>query len=396
MASGSQLELIEGTAPPAREELARLEGQFLASLNHEIRTPLSGIMGMMELLLETSLDEQQREYVATTRVCAESLLGILNDTLEYSALSAETVALDETEFNVVETLKSIAAEHRATARDKGLELKCLLEDSVPETAVGDPVRVGRMLSCLIGNAVKFTHHGTITMTATAGRGKGGRDELSVIICDTGIGIPAEKLAAIFNPFRQLESGLARNYAGLGLGLAIARKTAVLLGGDIRVESQAGNGSTFTVTIPLGTPAEPEAAAPAAPAERRQEAPGKRPRILVAEDDRISQRVICHHLRRNNYEPCPVGSGEEALQAASEGHYDAILMDLQLPGIDGFAATDAIRQLPGYGEVPVLALTANYGEEFRNLCLQHGMQAYLPKPVKAENLLASVAQYLPRR
>ena len=120
MASGSQLELIGETAPPAREELARLEGQFLASLNHEIRTPLSGVMGMMELLLETSLDEQQREYVATTRVCAESLLGILNDTLEYSALSAGTVALDETEFNVVETLKSIAAEHRATARDKGL------------------------------------------------------------------------------------------------------------------------------------------------------------------------------------------------------------------------------------------------------------------------------------
>jgi CheY-like chemotaxis protein len=396
MASRSSLGRIEETAQPQPDELARLKGQFLASLNHEIRTPLSGIMGMMELLLETPLDEQQREYVATTRVCAESLLAILNDTLEYSALSAGTVQLEEAEFNLLEMLKAIAAEHRTTARGKGLDLMCLLEDSVPETAVGDAVRMGRMISCLIGNAVKFTHHGKITMTATAERNKLGQTELSVKICDTGIGIPAEKLDAIFDPFQQLESGLARNYAGLGLGLAIAQKTVALMGGEIRVDSRAGNGSTFLVRIPLEMPVEQDAAVQEAREGRTPEAPGKRLRILVAEDDRISQRVICHHLRRNRYEAYPVGSGEEALQAASEGHFDAILMDLQLPGIDGFAATDAIRRLPGYAEVPVLALTANYGEEFRTLCLQHGMQAYLPKPVKAENLLASVERYLPGR
>jgi CheY-like chemotaxis protein len=374
---------------PAAGELMRLQGQFLSSMNHELRTPLSGIVGMTDLLLETALDEQQREWVATARLCADQLLAGLNDTLEYSALSAGTVKLEESEFNLVETLRAVAAEHVRKAEEKGLKLLCIFEGRLPEAAIGDALRLRKLLNCILGNALKFTERGQVVMTASAAMEKGKRFRLLLRIRDTGIGIPPDARKAIFDAFRQIEGGPGRSYAGLGLGLAIARKLVALMGGKIAVQSEADQGSVFTLSLPLGISAELPAAA------RRPAPEVAAPRqILVAEDDRIAQTVITHHLRRGGYGVVCVNSGEEALDAASKTRFDLVLMDLGLPGMDGLAATTALRALSGYASTPILALTAAYGEEYRKLCRDHDMQAYLTKPVKAEELWSTLRQFLP--
>jgi CheY-like chemotaxis protein len=391
MAAGVNVPLGERDAEHLRAtgELMRLKGHFLSSLNHEIRTPLSGIVGMTDLLLETELDEQQREWVATARLCADNLLAVLNDTLEYSALSAGTVKLEESEFNLVETLRAAAAEHARKAEEKGLKLLCMFEGRLPEAAMGDPLRLRKLLNCLLGNALKFTAQGQVVMTASATMEEAQGFWLHLRVRDTGIGMPPEALKAIFDEFRQLDGGPGRNYAGLGLGLAIARKLVALMGGKIAVLSEADQGSVFTISIPFGIPAELPAAAPRPAAEVALPY-----QILLAEDDRVAQTVITHHLHRGGYGAVCVISGEDAIDAASKTRFDLVLMDLGLPGMDGLAATTALRALPGYVSTPVLALTAAYGEEYRKLCRDHGMQAYLAKPVKAEDLWSTLRQFLP--
>jgi CheY-like chemotaxis protein/anti-sigma regulatory factor (Ser/Thr protein kinase) len=391
MAAGVNIPRSEEAAehPQATGELKRLQGQFLSSMNHELRTPLSGIVGMTDLLLETALDEQQREWVATARLCADNLLTALNDTLEYSALSAGAVKLEESEFNLVETLRAVAAEHVRNAEAKGLKLLCIFEGRLPEAAIGDPLRLRKLLNCILGNALKFTQQGQVVMTASALMEGAQRFRLLLRIRDTGIGIPPDARKAIFDAFRQIEDGPSRSYAGLGLGLAIARRLVALMGGKIAVQSEADQGSVFTLSIPL----EISAQLPAAALRPAPEVAASR-QILVAEDDRIAQTVITHHLRRGGYEVVCVNSGEEALDAASKTRFDLVLMDLGLPGMDGLAATTALRALPGYASTPILALTAAYGEEYHKLCRDHDMQAYLTKPVRAEELWSTLRQFLP--
>jgi two-component system sensor histidine kinase/response regulator len=218
-------------AAPARE-LERIKGLFLATLNHEIRTPLSGILGMTDLLLETSLDDEQREYVNAARLCAENLFEILNATLEYTALEAGQFKLDESEFNLKETLDAALSQQVPKAQAKGLKLFSTLDAALPETIVGDALRLRELLSHLISNAIKFTHTGSVQLVVVRDRQTGG-DRLLVEVCDTGIGIAPDKLESIFESFRQVDSGLARSYAGLGLGLALARKLVVLMQGEIK-------------------------------------------------------------------------------------------------------------------------------------------------------------------
>jgi CheY-like chemotaxis protein len=374
----------------ATEELMRLKGQFLSSLNHEIRTPLSGIVGMTDLLLETTLDEQQKEWVSTARLCADNLLAVLNDTLEYSALSAGSVKLEESEFNLVETLTAAAAQHARKAEQKELKLLCMFEGRVPEAAVGDPLRLRKLLDCILGNALKFTHQGQVVMTASAVMEGEKSFRLFLRVRDTGIGMHPDALHAIFDAFHQLEGGPGRNYDGLGLGLAIARKSVALMGGKITVQSETDQGSVFSVSIPLRIPAE----LPAASTEAQSAAePASQRQILVADDDRVAQTVITHHLRRGGYGVVCVKSGEDAIEAATKTQFDLVLMDLGLPGMDGLAATTALRATPGYASTPILALTAAYGEEYRTLCREHGMQAYLAKPVKAEELWSTLRNFL---
>jgi CheY-like chemotaxis protein len=363
--------------------LDQLKTEFLASLNHEIRTPLSGIIGMTDLLLETELTADQQDYVASARVCAENLLELLNTALEYSALAAGTLMLDEYEFRLAEVLQLAVTENAVKAQQKGLSLEFFYDESLPPTVIGDPRRLRQMVSHLIANAVKFTPAGNVGVQAA----RNGDGELVVAVQDTGIGIERGKLSMIFESFRQIDSGLSRSYPGLGLGLSLSQKIAALQGGSISVESEPGMGSKFAVHLPLRSPAP-------VPCETHRVSGGTvAASILVVEDDRVSQTVISHVLRRDGFRVECAGSGAKAVSLAARERFDLILMDLQMPEMDGLQATALIRVLPEYGGTPIIALTANYSDQCREICQRHGMQGFISKPVLPAELLGYVKRFV---
>jgi CheY-like chemotaxis protein len=367
------------------DELREVQSQFLASLNHEIRTPLSGILGMTDLLLETHLTEDQLEYVGATRLCAENLLEILNVTLEYSALSADHVLLEETEFALGDTLQGVLDEFANKAEAKGLRLERVLDASLPEMVVGDPLRLRQILWHLVANGVKFTREGRVEVAASAVSEPGRQVRVTLRVHDTGIGIAHHQLTQIFESFRQLETGLARNHGGLGLGLAVAQKLIALLDGSISVDSELGRGSVFTVNLPFKLPVESGAGIP--------EVKKARGRVLVVDDNSIAQTIASHALRRQSFEVECVGDGRLAVQAASQARFDVILMDLQMPGWDGFETAEQIRQLPGYRETPIIAVTANCSDDYRARSIRCGMSDFLAKPVRTRDLVQAVEKYL---
>ncbi len=376
-------------AKPDRPPLDQIKGVFLASLNHEIRTPLSGIVGMLDLLLETNLDEDQRDYLNAARLCSESLAELLNSSLEYAALEAGQISVEETEFSVKEMLESALAQQRPKADLKQLQLRLTLDAGLPETLIGDASHLRELLGHLVNNAIKFTHSGSVDVRAAL---KAASPQTPVLLVaevhDTGVGIPADQIGTIFESFRPGESGLARAYPGLGLGLALAQKLAIVMGGQILVESQPGVGSTFTLEVPV----RPPVAAVESPSSR---AADLGPFVLAVEDDPIGMTVLRHVLRRRLKNVDCATSGREALEAAARRHYDLILMDLQMPDVNGLEAAAAIRRMDGYRDVPILALTASCSDQVREQCRAIGMQAFLSKPIDANELWAAVSRYLGR-
>lgn len=378
---------------PSREDLANLKGRFLAVLNHEIRTPLSGIMGMTDLLMETTLDDEQREYVAATRACAETLFEVLNATLEYSALSGGRVDLESSEFHVQEVVQAAIAEHQFRAESKGLRLYATFEEGLPETIFGDALRLRQLLSHLISNGVKFTPNGEVEVRLSTVSLTDQDARLRFQVRDTGIGIAREQLTHIFDSFRQIDSGLARNYSGLGLGLALVEKLAALMKGDLRAESTIGHGSSFFVECVFQRNESGSTTAAFTTLPEPLHEPAADAYILLVEDNDVAQRIYTHVLNRGNYHVECASSGPEALRLAHRRKFDLVLMDLQMPGIDGIETTRNLRDVNGYDQVPILALTANSADEHRRLCLENGMQGFLTKPIPSEELLASVAHYL---
>src|SRR5579863_9483570 len=293
----------------AHEEIEHLKGTFLASLNHEIRTPLAGIMGMADLLLETNLDEEQREYVTAARMCAENLFEILNATLEYTALEAGQIVLDDSEFSLREMLNAALAQHHAKASAKNLPLLLQLDPRLPETMLGDAPRLRELLGHLISNAIKFTHAGKVEVRARP-KGLATADPcLELEVCDTGIGIAPDKLEQIFESFQQGERGLSRSYPGLGLGLALSRKLASVMGGEISVESVHGSGSKFTVRVPFGRPASEKAERNAALGSTQTG-----PLILAVDDNQVGLTILRHALHRHGMNVDCASSAMEALDA----------------------------------------------------------------------------------
>jgi len=368
-----------------QNELDELKGTFLSSLNHEIRTPLSGILGMTDLLLETTLDEEQLEYVQAARLCAENLFEILNATLEYSALEAGHFCLDSSEYSLREVLEAALAQHALKAQVKNVGLHLRLSESLPETALGDGPRLRQLMSQLIGNGVKFTPQGKVEVIVGL-ETVGGLEWLVITTTDTGIGIPPERLEAIFQSFQQGERGLSRGYPGLGLGLALSRRLAQVMGGSIQVKSDTGHGATFTVRLPLQ-----RSTLVNAPVETNHTGTG--PAILGVDDNSVGLTILRHILERRYQNVDCVPGGFEAVAAASKRRYDVVLMDLQMPGMDGFEAAARIRKLPGYEETPILALTADSSDQVREQCHAAGMKAYLSKPIEFNELHAAIVRNL---
>lgn len=379
-----------GAAPD--DGLAELKGLFLASLNHEIRTPLSGIVGLMSLLAETKLTEEQSEYVVAAQKCAAQLMETVNLVLDYSALASGHRPLTESEFSPERILETVAAETLIRSREKGLQFLYHVEDELPETVLGDPLALRQILTQLLRNAVKFTGSGQVLLRAQSLPVNALSVRLVVDVSDTGQGIPPEKLKNIFQAFQQGSSGLSRSHAGLGLGLALSNLLCAMMQGQITVSSELGKGSHFTVSLPFRLPVarNEEAAVRLA----NPDSSAGKPRILFVDDNSVARHVVAHGLTRAGYAVECAASAEEGLTAAAASHFDLILMDLQMPGTDGLKAARMMRELKGYEEIPILALSANYSEEAKVQCLRAGMQGFLAKPIERADLVAAIREFLP--
>jgi PAS domain S-box-containing protein len=363
------------------EAASRAKSAFLATMSHEIRTPMNGVIGMADLLETTPLSSEQAMYVRTIRTSGDALLAIINDVLDFSKIEAGRIDLEPRPIVLRELVSETIDLFSARAREKHLSLSSAVDESVPVAVEADPTRLRQVLSNLLSNAVKFTAEGEIELTLQSRPIPGDRSVLYWAVRDTGIGVPEANLGRLFRAFSQGDSSITRKFGGTGLGLAISKRLVELMGGKIWVETQEGIGSIFrfTLSAPLAEPP-PEQIEP--PLVRAARTNG---RVLVVEDDAGNRRVARLMLQKLGFQVDLVRNGREAVEAIDEKPYRLVLMDVQMPEMDGLEATREIRiRHPGV-PIYIIAVTANATSNERQICLGAGMDAYLVKPLRPEEL-----------